>query len=68
MHHLLGAFPDAHPGFSTVLSSAGNDGRVRVWKATAGGVWRPAGHISVEQADQPEQDVDMIESGERRRT
>ncbi|KAI0823235.1 WD40-repeat-containing domain protein [Trametes gibbosa] len=44
----------------TVLSSAGNDGRVRLWKMTAGNVWRPAGHISVEQAEEPQQgDVDM---------
>ncbi|THH01159.1 hypothetical protein EW026_g1472 [Hermanssonia centrifuga] len=42
----------------TVLSSAGNDGRVRLWKATAGNVWRPAGHISLEQAEE-QQDVDM---------
>ena len=42
----------------TILSSAGNDGRVRLWKATAGNVWRPAGHISVEQAED-QQDVDM---------
>ncbi|KAJ3552352.1 hypothetical protein NM688_g4194 [Phlebia brevispora] len=42
----------------TILSSAGSDGRVRLWKATAGNVWRPAGHISVEQAEE-QQDVDM---------
>ena len=35
---------------STVLSSAGNDGRIRLWKATAGNVWRPAGSVGVEQA------------------
>ena len=34
----------------TVLSSAGNDGRIRLWKATAGNVWRPAGSVGVEQA------------------
>ncbi|KAK2463820.1 hypothetical protein APHAL10511_004125 [Amanita phalloides] len=39
----------------TVLSSAGNDGRVRLWKATMGNVWRPAGSIGVEQ--DVEQDV-----------
>lgn len=54
------------PGFSlgvrTVLSSAGNDGRVRLWKATAGSVWRPAGHISVEQAEEIAPDVDMDEN------
>jgi hypothetical protein len=38
----------------TVLSSAGNDGRVRLWKATAGNVWRPAGSIGVEQDDERE--------------
>jgi len=43
-----------------VLSSAGNDGRIRLWKATSGNVWRPAGHISVEQAEeQQEGDVEM---------
>ncbi|OSX63514.1 hypothetical protein POSPLADRAFT_1055569 [Postia placenta MAD-698-R-SB12] len=42
----------------TVLSSAGNDGRIRLWKMTAGSVWRPAGHISVEQAEE-QADVDM---------
>ena len=46
----------SHP--RTVLSSAGNDGRVRLWKMTAGNVWRPAGHISVEQAEEAA-DVDM---------
>lgn len=46
----------------TTLSSAGNDGRVRLWKATAGNVWRPAGHISVEQADEQQPDVDMDEN------
>ncbi|PBK68591.1 WD40 repeat-like protein [Armillaria solidipes] len=36
----------------TVLSSAGNDGRIRLWKATSGGsIWRPAGSIGVEQAE-----------------
>ena len=44
---------------STILSSAGNDGRVRLWKATAGSVWRSAGHISVEQAEDHQPDVDM---------
>ncbi|KAJ6600018.1 WD40-repeat-containing domain protein [Mycena vulgaris] len=34
----------------TVLASAGNDGRIRLWKATAGNVWRPAGSVGVEQA------------------
>lgn len=35
----------------TVLSSAGNDGRVRLWKATVGGVWRAAGSIGVEATE-----------------
>ena len=38
----------------TVLSSAGNDGRVRLWKATVGNVWRSAGSIGVEQDDDRE--------------
>ena len=49
--------------FRTILSSAGNDGRIRLWKATSGNVWRPAGSIGVEQAEENEQqenkDVDM---------
>lgn len=46
--------------FSTVLSSAGNDGRIRLWKATVGNVWRAAGNISVEEAEkQEEADVEM---------
>ncbi|KAG6850306.1 hypothetical protein H0H93_015248 [Arthromyces matolae] len=48
---------------NTVLSSTGNDGRVRLWKATAGSVWRPAGSIGVEQSEESElpesKDVDM---------
>ncbi|KAG6865548.1 hypothetical protein C0991_001552 [Blastosporella zonata] len=47
----------------TVLSSTGNDGRVRLWKATSGSVWRPAGSIGVEQTEEVEQpdtkDADM---------
>ncbi|KAL0570451.1 hypothetical protein V5O48_011508 [Marasmius crinis-equi] len=49
----------------TILSSAGNDGRIRLWKATAGGnIWRPAGTIGVEQNPDADQggrgeDVDM---------
>ncbi|OBZ78097.1 Nucleoporin seh1 [Grifola frondosa] len=42
----------------TILSSSGNDGRIRLWKMTAGNVWRPAGHISVEQAEE-QADVEM---------
>ena len=49
--------------FRTVLSSAGNDGRIRLWKATSGNVWRPAGSVGVEQAQETEgaegKDVDM---------
>lgn len=46
--------------FRTVLSSAGNDGRIRLWKATVGNVWRAAGNISVEQAEEQEEaDVEM---------
>ncbi|PPQ88570.1 hypothetical protein CVT25_009949 [Psilocybe cyanescens] len=47
----------------TILSSAGNDGRIRLWKATSGNVWRPAGSVGVEQTEEPTQpnskDVDM---------
>lgn len=48
----------------TILSSAGNDGRIRLWKATTGNVWRPAGNITVEQAEeQPGGDVEMDDNG-----
>lgn len=51
--------------YRTVLSSAGNDGWVRLWKQTVGGVWRSAGTISVEQAEDTENaDADMDENGE----
>ncbi|KAF4563370.1 hypothetical protein EYR40_006909 [Pleurotus pulmonarius] len=40
----------------TILSSAGNDGRIRLWKATVGNVWRPAGSLGVEQAQEDDQD------------
>ena len=44
----------------TVLCSSGNDGRVRLWKATMGNIWRAAGHISVEQAEeQGDTDIEM---------
>ncbi|KAG1859190.1 WD40-repeat-containing domain protein [Suillus tomentosus] len=44
----------------TVLSSAGNDGRVRLWKATIGNVWRTAGSIGVEQSEDTQYaDVNM---------
>ena len=36
----------------TILSSAGNDGRVRLWKVGTDGEWKSAGSISVEQAEQ----------------
>jgi len=46
-----------------MLSSVGNDGRVRLWKATSGNVWRPAGSVGVEQAEEPSEpehkDVEM---------
>jgi nucleoporin SEH1 len=49
-----------------VLSSAGNDGRIRLWKATSGNVWRPAGSIGVEEQSESEdhrtdrdRDIDM---------
>jgi nucleoporin SEH1 len=51
--------------YRTVLSSAGNDGRIRLWKATSGSVWRPAGSIGVEQAEEhghEDTDVDMDSS------
>ena len=49
----------------TVLSSSGNDGKVWLCKQTVGGVWRTAGHISVEQEEEKadEADVDMDEPG-----
>lgn len=40
----------------SVLSSVGNDGQVRLWKAMSGGAWRAAGTIGVEQADEKEGD------------
>ena len=43
----------------TILSSAGNDGRVRLWKQTIGGIWRAAGQLSVEQAEADSQDNDV---------
>jgi len=69
---LVGEFDDhkTHVGrvewniTGTVLASSGNDGRVRLWKQTVGGIWRSAGHVSVEQADPslPGADVDMNEN------
>ncbi|KAF5351136.1 hypothetical protein D9756_008241 [Leucocoprinus leucothites] len=38
----------------TILSSAGNDGRIRLWKATPDGEWKSAGSIGVEQAEESE--------------
>ncbi|KAF7329745.1 hypothetical protein MKEN_00237800 [Mycena kentingensis (nom. inval.)] len=49
----------------TVLSSAGNDGRIRLWKATSGSVWRPAGSVGVE-AGEDGKDVDMDETRHQR--
>jgi hypothetical protein len=67
--NVTGYFPSspcsslANPIPSTILSSAGNDGRIRLWKATSGSVWRSAGSIGIEDAEQePESaytDVDM---------
>ncbi|KAI6021835.1 WD40-repeat-containing domain protein [Pisolithus microcarpus] len=47
----------------TVLSSAGNDGRVRLWKATIGGVWRSAGSIGVEQTEDEDANMDENAAG-----
>lgn len=43
----------------TVLASAGNDGRIRLWKATTGSIWRPAGYITVEQAEEQQKEGDI---------
>lgn len=49
--------------YSTILSSAGNDGRIRLWKAGPEGQWKSAGTIGVEQVEESEadsqRDVDM---------
>lgn len=37
----------------TVLTSAGNDGKVRLWRSTYGNVWRPMGSLDVVQGDDP---------------
>lgn len=58
----LGSVSELTLYFSTILSSAGNDGRIRLWKATVGNVWRPAGSLGVEQAQ--EDDQDNRESGD----
>jgi nucleoporin SEH1 len=59
---IIGCMADTHSS-RTVLSSAGNDGRVRLWKATIGNVWRPAGSIGVEQSeDAQDADVNMSEN------
>lgn len=42
----------------TILSSAGDDGRIRLWRMTSGNVWRAAGNIGVEEAE----DNDDIDS------
>ncbi|KAF7291993.1 hypothetical protein MIND_01225000 [Mycena indigotica] len=49
-------FPLTEPVYRTILSSAGNDGRIRLWKATSGSVWRPAGSIGVEAGEDGEGD------------
>jgi hypothetical protein len=36
----------------TVLSSAGNDGNIRLWKAVYNGQWRSMGHIHTEHGDE----------------
>lgn len=52
-----------HTLYRTVLSSAGNDGRIRLWKASSGNIWRPAGSVGVEQTEEQSQseskDVEM---------
>lgn len=59
---IIGCMVDIHSP-RTILSSAGNDGRVRLWKATVGNVWRPAGSIGVEQSeDTQDADVNMGEN------
>ncbi|KIJ37278.1 hypothetical protein M422DRAFT_33823 [Sphaerobolus stellatus SS14] len=45
----------------TVLTSAGNDGRVRLWRSTFGNVWRPMGSLDVVQADDADGDAPMEE-------
>ncbi|KAH8823679.1 WD40-repeat-containing domain protein [Flagelloscypha sp. PMI_526] len=49
----------------TILSSSGNDGRVRLWKASVGGsVWRGVGTLDVEQVEEgggKEGDAEMEE-------
>lgn len=52
----LGSIPELTLFLRTILSSAGNDGRIRLWKATVGNVWRPAGSLGVEQAQEDDQD------------
>ena len=56
--------PNANTYRRTILCSSGNDGRVRLWKASMGNVWRAAGHISVEQAEEQEGDTDVDMEGE----
>ncbi|KIM24069.1 hypothetical protein M408DRAFT_331986 [Serendipita vermifera MAFF 305830] len=36
----------------TVLSSAGNDGNIRLWKATYAGAWRSMGYIHTDHGDE----------------
>ena len=46
----------------TVLSSAGNDGNIRLWKATFGGTWRSMGHIHTNHGDEEPPTDDMEEN------
>jgi len=46
----------------TVLSSAGNDGNIRLWKATYGGTWRSMGHIHTNHGDEEPPTDDMEEN------
>lgn len=46
----------ANPTSRTILSSAGDDGDVRLYKQ-CGSVWRPVGRFSTEQADDGDESV-----------
>ena len=46
----------------TVLSSAGNDGNIRLWKATFGGTWRSMGHIHTNHGDEEPPTDEMEEN------
>ena len=45
----------------TVLTSAGNDGRVRLWRSTYGNVWRPMGSLDVVQRDDATASGDVMD-------